>query len=333
MTTSKIPTLRLRENLARVALLMVAVAAASLFAPAATAAVPLPGGRPNYVVSVMGGSLNAYHSRIAQYTFTAGSGAFGTVREEFWYWNMATFTGGAAQNKVYTGYNTTGTGCGNCKIRTPVRFQSGSAGKTLTGTYYIDVYGRLVISWNGGQIEAWSITRYPTYARLTLHHSNMGLIRGDGFGSTASFFTGANRDAIKNLVLIESGKSASYCNSGNCPTANNGYPENVNAPVNFGRDYIACSSSPCLSLYNNAWRSKLVIDPNSNGRRVFWQHQNYGVDHYYGPCFSDGGGHTWALLQAIDDNGGFLGMVGAEASLANRTDANAVISQISLTRQ
>ena len=308
---------------------VVALAGLALAHPTpASAATPLPGGRPNYVVAVVGGGLNAYFSRAAEYTFTAGSGTSGTVSETFWYWDMATFTGDASVNKVDTGYASAG--CNTCEIRTPKGFQPGGGASTLSGSYHIDVNGRAVITWTGGQTETWTITAHTGYAQLTLFNSNYNLLYGDGYGSSASFSTGVGRDALVSTTVNEVERTASYCSSGSCPSANNGYIFTATAPVNFGADYVACSSSPCLSLTNDAWRSIFVVDP-ANGRRVFWQHENQGVDGYTGPCFSTGGGHTWALLQAVDDSGNFAAFVGAEASLNARADGNAVISEVALT--
>jgi len=292
----------------------------------AQASTPLPGGRPNYVVAVIGGGLNSYFSRTAEYTFTAGAGSSGTVSEQFWYWNMATFSGDASVNKVDTGY--TSAGCNSCQIRTPVGFQPGHAGGSLSGTYSIDVNGRAVITWTGGQHETWTVGTNATYATLTLFNSNYNLLYGNGYGSSASFATAASRDSVAGLSVQETERTASYCSSGSCPP-HNGYLFTATAPINFSSDYTACSASPCLSLTNSAWRSIFVVDP-ANGRRVFWEHENQGVDGYTGPCFSSGGGHTWALLQAVDDNGAFVGMVGAEASLNARADGNAVVSEVNL---
>jgi hypothetical protein len=78
------------------------------------------------------------------------------------------------------------------------------------------------------------------------------------------------------------------------------------------------------------WRSALVV-PSGLGRRAFWQHQVQGSDGDVGTCFGSGGGHTVALLQALDDAGHFAGFVGAEASLNGRSLHNAVVAQLVLT--
>ncbi|WP_427891708.1 hypothetical protein ACQHIV_03860 [Kribbella sp. GL6] len=306
------------------------IASLTSLATPAHAATALPGGRPNYVISVFGGGLNAFFGRTAQYTFTAGAGSTGTVTEKFWYWDMATFTGDASVNKVLTGYSTTGCPT-TCTVKTPVGFQPSGTGSSLSGTYYFDINGRLVINWSGGQFETWTLTNYSTYTAMSLYNSNMDLRRGHGYGSTASFSTGVSRDALKNRVLNLDEIAAYYCSSGNCPTSNNGYAFTHTSYVDFNL-YDACTTSPCLQLHDTtAWRSMWVIDPASVGRRVYWQHQNQGVDGVTGPCFSNGGGHTWALQQAIADDGTFIAMIGIEASLNARVDNNAVISEVVLS--
>lgn len=314
------------RSLCRLLATMAALLAGAVLLPAhpADAAVGLPGGRSNYVVSLFGGTNNAHWVRAAQYTFTASGGSVGTVTERFWYWNQATFTGNATTNKVLTGYKTSGCQY-TCPIKAPLGFEPGAASKTLSGSYYFDIYGRLVITWPGGQIEAWSVANQSTYTRLTIHHSNYGVQYGDGWGSKASFSAGATRDTVKSLSSTGTERSNAY-NSATTVKPQNFY---------FPGDYQACASSPCLFSHDVGparWRSALVFDPAANGRKVLWQSQFYGVDNYTGDCFSPGGGHTWALLQAVDDNGVFLGFTGVEASLHARAYGNAVVSQLFETR-
>jgi hypothetical protein len=147
------------RSVARFLAITVLLISGVVFIPStrAAASVGLPGGRSNYVVSLFGGSTNAYWVRAAEYTFTAAAGLNGTVHERFWYWNQSTFTGNATSNKILTGYTTSGCQF-TCPIKAPIGFQPGSVAKTLSGSYYIDVYGRLVITWPGGQLEAWTAT-------------------------------------------------------------------------------------------------------------------------------------------------------------------------------
>lgn len=310
------------RRLRNIVLLLCAMAFifAVLPAQSAGASVGLPGGRPYYIVSIVGGTNNAYWVRAAQYTFTAGNGSNGTVNESFWYWNEAAFTPGASINKVPTGYTTSG--CTSaCAIRTPVGFQPTIAPKTQSGTYYFDIYGRLVINWPNNQTEAWSTSNAGSYEKLSIHHSSYGIVHGDGFGSKSSFTVGASRNIVATRSLSGTQHSSSY----------NEYAlRDFQWRINFPRDYSSCSSSPCLFLTNTAWRSGFAVDP-VNGRRVYWEHQQQGVDGCTAPCFCGGYGHTWALLQIIDDTGGFVGFTGVEASFNKQATANAVISQVVLT--
>jgi hypothetical protein len=306
-------------------LCVLGVAFTGLAVQGAAASVGLPGGRANYVVSVVGGSVDKYWVRTAQYTFTAGSGSHGTVVQSFWYWNMTTFkdatpTPNATTNKVLTGYTTSGC-TSTCAIRTPRGFEPSAAPQTLSGIYYVDTFGRLVINWPNNQTEAWSMSNAGTYTKLTVHHSNFGILYGDGFGSKRSFSVGASRDVIATKSLSGTQRSSSYRQF---PLTDSPWR------IRFPADYASCSSSPCLFLTNTAWRSGFAIDPRTNGRRVYWENQKQGVDSCTAPCFCGGYGHTWALLQIIDDAGSFVGLTGVEASFNKRSPGNAVISQIVL---
>lgn len=307
------------------------VPAAFAVAPAVNARVshgtPLPGGRPRYVVSVMGGSYNAYWVRLAQYSFTAGKGGTGTVRQSYWLWNQARFSGTAKQNKVSTGYLTSGCSA-TCAVRTPKGFQPGAGPMgTLTGRYRFDRYGRLVVEWPGHQVEAWTVRKSgPRLARMTLHHTNMSGLSGDGLGSTASFATGATRNQVAATTLTGVQRVASYGDGGAHPVRTSRWSTNVVAPM----QRCSGSGSACLFHTGKAWRTAIVV-PKGLGRRAFWQHQRQGNDGDRGACFGSGGGHTVALLQGIDDSGRFAGFVGAEASFNGRSWHNAVVAQLLLT--
>ena len=307
------------------ALCVLGVAFTGLPVQRATASVGLPGGRAYYVVSVVGGSLDKYWVRTAQYTFKAGPGSHGAVTESFWYWNMATFTDAAptpnaTTNKVLTGYTTSG--CASaCAIRAPWGFEPSAAPKTLSGTYYFDTFGRRVITWPNNQIEAWSVSNAGAYTKLTVHHSNYGILYADGFGSRRSFAVGASRDVVARRSLSGTQRSSSY----------QLFPlTDFQWRIRFPVDYASCRFAPCLFLTNTLWRSGFAVDPSRTGRRVYWENQKQGVDGCTEPCFCGGYGHTWALLQIIDDAGGFVGLTGVEASFNKRSPGNAVISQVVL---
>lgn len=297
-------------------------------APSSPPSTALPDGHANYVIALMGGSRNAYWVRLAEYSFATGSP--GRVRQSYWSWSEAGFRGGASTNKVATGYVTRGCEIA-CTIRTPVGFQPSAAPKSLDGTYRVDARGHLVIRWSDGHWEAWGFARRAgTSTRLALFATSFNALYGDGLGSNWSFSAGASRDAIAPGAVAGTQHSAVYCSIGDS-VCHRGYVRSSPWTVDFGDDYKACPRSTCLFLYApRVWRSYWAIDPAKVGRRVYWEIENEGVDHYWGACFSAGGGHTWALLQAVDDTGRFAGFVGVEASLNGRSEYNAVVSEVML---
>jgi len=306
-----------------------AAAAPGAATAAAPAPTPLPGGRPRFVVSMIGGSFNAYWVRLAEYTFTPGTGGTGTVRQTYWMWYQNHFTGDARRNKVSTGYVTSGCRA-TCTVRTPRGFQPGAAPMgTLTGRYRFDRFGRVVVEWPGRRTEAWQVrSSHGALARMTLHHTSLGGLAGDALGSTASFSTGATRDEVAGTVLTGVQRVASYGDGGRYPVRTSAWDTNVVGPMQ--RCGGPGSGAACLFRTDAGWRTAIVV-PRGLGRRAFWQNQLQGSDGDRGACFGPGGGHTVALLQAIDDNGRFAGFVGAEASLNGRSRHNAVVGEIILT--
>ena len=305
---------------------------AALMAVASASAVGLPGNRAYYVVTLMGGATNAKFVRIAQYTFTASSGSTGTVTEQFKYWNQATFTGDSNTNKVLTGYTTAGC-TWNCTVKTPKGFQPGQAWSMLSGTYTIDVNGRVVITWTGGQYETWTITHPKSYyAKFTIFNSNYDVQKGWGFGSNTGFSTG------KTIAQIQAGGLLNdyeyWQNAYGVPNA-----QNTSGWLNMS-SYALCGTSNTMTLPpppgvpvcdNSYWRSYFAGNPATDYRKTYWQHQLGSVACSDGQgssttCISVGGGHTFAMLQVLDDSGNFRGFVGAEASLHIRATGNAVVA-------
>ena len=69
------------------------------------------------------------------------------------------------------------------------------------------------------------------------------------------------------------------------------------------------------------YSSYYAANPAKDGRKVFRNHQTGVVQQMEAPgsrCISRGGGHTEALLQALDDRGRIVGLVGVEASLSQQ---------------
>ena len=290
-----------------------------------TSGTPLPGGRAYYVVALMGGASTQKFVRIAQYSFTAGSGSTGTVTEEFKYWSQQ-FTGNAYSNKVATGYTTGNCLYDNCTIKTPIGFQPGQAWKTLAGTYYIDVNGRVVINWTGGSRETWTIS-YPKtyYAMFTIFNSNYDVQHGWAFGSNTNFNTGANMAQIK---------AAGNLNTADYWQNAYGVPDQQSTGQYWNMGAYNQCSTPSLQITesgaacsNNRWHSYVAGNPATDKRKNYWNHQLDVVTcaDVPGPCISPQAGHTVAMLQVLDDAGTFRGWVATEASLHARATGNAVV--------
>ncbi|MBX3738751.1 MAG: hypothetical protein KF715_18810 [Candidatus Didemnitutus sp.] len=304
----------------------------SLGAAVAASAVGLPGGRAYYVVTAMGGAVSAKFVRIAQYTFTAGSGSTGTVTEQFKYWNQSTFTGDSNTNKVLTGYTTNGC-TWNCTIKTPKGYQPGQAWSTLSGTYIIDVNGRCVITWTGGQYETWTISSPKSYySMFTIFNSNYDVQHAWGFGSNTGFSSGAT------IAQMKSGGTLTnyvyWQNSYGVPDSQNlnGWLDLTTYNICGTSNSMTLPAPPGVPVCDNAyWRSYFAGNPASDFRKTYWQHQlgSVACSDSQGSsttCISVGGGHTWAMLQVLDDSGVFRGFVGVEASLHAKATGNAVVA-------
>jgi hypothetical protein len=287
----------------------------------------LPAGRPRYVVSMLGGSYNRYWVRLAEYTFTPGPNGVGAVHQSYWMWDQSHFSGNAKRNKVGTGF-VTARCAASCVVRTPRGYQPGSGPMaSLSGHYRFDRYGRLVVQWPGRRTEVWTVrTSGPRLAHLILYRTTLGGLSGDGLGSGAPFTVGVTRDQVAAAHLTGVQRVASYGDGGRYPVRTSRWTTNVVAPMRR----CTGARSACLFTTGKAWRSAIVVPPGL-GRRAFWQHQKQGSDGDHGACFGSGGGHTVALLQAVDDSGRFAGFVGAEASFNSRARHNAVVAQLVLT--
>jgi hypothetical protein len=88
----------------------------------------------------------------------------------------------------------------------------------------------------------------------------------------------------------------------------------------------AMTDSNRSNWYHSYFAANAAVD----GRKVYWNNQRGVVQQLENPnttCISaSGGGHTNALLQAIDDNGQFVGFVGVEASLNQKKYGQAVVA-------
>ena len=313
--------------------LSVAAASAAVAAPLvaispAQAGVALPGGRPGFVVSVIGGKANAVAVRLAMYQFSTS----GTVVERYWTWRQNSITGKDQYRwtKPSSGYSTAGC-LRACPIRAPFGFQSGGNGYRASGRFSVsrDV---LTIRWSWGSSERWRLnTSKPGVVGATLITSNPQS-HGWGLGSNA----GLSR-AVDARTLYNSG----YLSG---PWAENVYGRPTRSSrVGFNPpDHSLCRSGLCIqgnrvtSPDKRSWYSSYyATNPARDGRKVFHNFQLGVVQQMESPgssCISRGGGHTEAMLQALDDNGNLVGLVGVEASLSQQRPGQAVVTAFAMAK-
>lgn len=308
--------------------LAAALTAALLVAAPASAGVRMPGGRPAFVVSTISGRVNAISVRLAAYQFRSN----GTVTQEYWKWRQNQIKGKNQYSwtKPSSGYTTNG--CRHrCVIRTPVGFQSGRRGQRLTGRFWVS--GSVVtIRWNKRWVERWRInTSQPRVAGLKLITSDR-TARGWGLGSRVGLARAVGIKAIYAGTRFYG------------PYASNAYGR-ATRYTNIGfnaADNTLCGNGICMqgkyvtSSNKRSWYSSYwAANPARDGRKVFRNHQTGAVQQLESPgstCISRGGGHTDAMLQALDDRGRIIGLVGVEASLSQRRLGQAVVSAYAMVQ-
>ncbi len=293
-----------------------------LLASPAQATAGLPGGRSTYVISAIGGPANHMYVRLATYRFATD----GTMNEKVWSWRQDTIPGNIAYEKPSSGYTTSG--CLRvCPVRTPVGFQPGKTPITAYGHWHIDRYGHLVVNWSWGAYETWRLdTSQSGFVGASIWNSNQAIVKAWGFGSNW------NGGGASIGQIYASGRLYG-------PLVQNAYADPtkyLNAGFHFP-DYNRCSNGTCLqgkavtAADKRTWfHTYIAGNPAQDGRKNFWNFQTGSVAQTEQPgtvCISaNGGGHTAAMLQVLDDAGRFRGWVGVEASLHQRYYGRAIVS-------
>jgi hypothetical protein len=289
--------------------------------------VPLPAGRAYFVAAMMGDLTNtAVWVRLSEITLSTN----GTVSMNYWYWNQTDFTGNATVNKVATA---TTHGClYSCAVKAPLGFERHTTPTNVRGTFRYDASGRLVITFPGGSYETWIPNNFSVFTRLDLGTSNIGATGGWAFGSTTPLTQGVPLDMVRAAGKLS---GPYWSNAYDAPT------QKITDNFPFSA-YQRCSGDESLqniSVSNpdksQRWNSYLAGDSKVDGRKMYWNHERGVVTQSQSPgsdCISWGGGHTFALLQILDDNGTFWGWVSAEASQNAKAKGNDVVSIAALTK-
>jgi hypothetical protein len=292
--------------------------------------VELPGGRAYYTVSLMGGTFPAKWVRVCQYTFTTA----GTVTEQFKFYTQNQ-AGSPSTTKVPSGFTTAGCNY-TCTVKTCPTFVPGQAWSTLSGTYYINSLGKLVINWSGGSQEAWTMSSPKTYyTKLDINTSNYGVSHGFGFGSNTGFNVGATTATIKAGGTLYD--TEYWANNYQSTDAHQSYSTTIHyLPLN---QYIQCGpnvikvTEATTACPTGHYKSYIAGNPATEladqKRKNYRQYQSGDVgceDGGVNDCISPGGGHITLYLQVLDDAGVFRGFVGVEATLGLQALGKRILS-------
>jgi hypothetical protein len=300
----------LRSRVAAGVVLGIALLSGLLTASAAQAAT-LPLGKARFVVSVGGLSASSTTNwvRIGQYTFAAD----GTVSERHWHWSQRTRV-----TRAYTEFRASGCPSRDCVVQTAGGYQSTGASQTLNGTYTV-TGDRLRVTWSGGQWEEWTLTSQAggTLAGLSYAGSNFGATHGFGYGSNAAWDARASMakiDAVDHTKLVHT-----YYLWKTSEVSSDPYIDTGDGNPFWVQNWTVCGGGTCLGAVTGTTTTTQYYvspanSPTGHRRDTLWGWRTAHADNRGEFCYT-GNSHVKPMLQVIDDNGGFHGWVGVEASL------------------
>lgn len=305
-------------------------------APAAHAGVGYPGGRPYFVTAVASGTPFNHAVRLAEDRYDGA----GHVHEWYWVWNqnMVDPTQTTAYYKPATGYVTNGCFAA-CPVRTAIGFQPGIQPKERDGTYGFNAAGQLTIRWSSGQTEAWRILQLDGLARMDLVSNSYGAIKAWSFGSKSHFGYAATLDQIKaagttTAMVDRAGNREKNYLTYHYDTSK-GDPPDWQSTYFIPSNWDRCAASPCIESHEmthpatTQYYAYIAGNPAVDHRKNYFNGQNrptHDAEDPAAPCITRGGGHTYDLLQIMDDSGHFRGWVQAEASLYRKKYGQDLVS-------
>ncbi len=288
-----------------------------------TSGVGLPGGRASFVASIMGAAYNAAWLRIGLWSFADD----GAVSETYWMWNQleAPTPPSTSARRALTGYTTAG--CPKvCSVWTTKGFEPHVAPLHRTGSWSYDSTGQVRIQWPANRSETYRVIEHETYVELSLvthDYPNVSTVYASVFGSNASLEQGATIDQIR-----AAGSLAFTSREQNWDVVTKTHT----GTIAFAQ-YHRCSASPALQGINPAvYHTYFAGDPARDGRKTFWYHQLEVVAQQSTCANIERGGHTYQLLQVLDDTGQFVGWVGGEASLLAKRNGGSIITHTQMIR-
>lgn len=277
----------------------------------------LPGGRSNYVFTLMAARYNDAFSRLSTWVFRTD----GTIEERYWLWRQtdAPVTTNVYAHRSPSGYTTAG--CPKvCDVWTATSFLPGTSPTLRIGSWSYTPTGAVHIVWGGTIHEYYNVTDHGTYTRLELgqyNYANVSIVYGTAFGSNWSLNSGVTMADVR-----AAGDLDFTLHSQNWDAVT----QSVSGTVVWSQ-YILCTIGSCMQGSNPAvYHTYYANNPAVDGRKTYWYHQLASVGGNANCADVTQGGHTQQMLQAIDDNGQFIGFVGAEASLLGRKYGGSIVN-------
>ncbi|WP_129669918.1 hypothetical protein [Phytoactinopolyspora endophytica] len=280
-------------------------------APSAQAA-ELPLGKQRFVVSIGGLRASSTENwvRLGQYEFHSD----GTVTEQHWHWSQR-----IRVNRVGTGFVARDCPTRTCEVQTAGGYQSTAASSTLNGTYTVDG-DRLRVTWSNGLWEDWVIESAANGALATLAFAdaNFTATHGYGYGSNAAWNDRASMQtmaAADHTQFEHSYRLWKTTSSNSDPFIDSG----DGSPF-WVQDWSVCSGASCLGARTSGGTAGTdyyvspARSPIGHRRDTMWSWRLANADGRNEYCYT-GNSHVKPMMQIIDDNGGFHGWVGVEASL------------------
>lgn len=343
---------RLLLRLMAVSLLLAAAVSVSVTTATPARAAALPAGKANFVVSLgyLVDSSRENWVRLGSYQFRAD----GTVLARTYLWwqrypearigtgttpdSSCSTTAGASSSRVRT-----------CQVMTAGGFRS-SPEESRTGTYtygdgVVRIHWQISQTWN----EEWYVTLSPDgkLAKLDFKYNTLAKY-GYGYGSNAALTT---RRAMSSVLAFPgtlkldhvgwaggrigtvTAQTFNHRSFSQCTTAT--WCLTYHQPSSAG----ACQASGGCPNYgggttvnDSSIEYYLVMVSNGDRRDTLW-HWCRCLARERGQFCYDGNSHVKPMYQVIDDDGGFHGWVGAEASFYNSASSNPRLSdQLSVFR-
>lgn len=327
-----------------------ALVAAALLPLQSAAAAALPGGKANYVVSLghLTDSAKSHWVRLSTYQFTAAN----TVKARSYLWRQSApaareGTGTKPDSSCSTTAGSSASLVRTCQVLTAGGFTE-SPPETRTGTFEVstvDVDGAptevvsIKWSWESAWNEQWYVRLAPDggLAKLDFKYNTKGT-HGYGYGSNAALATRRAMSTVRaypgtlkqdligwshNKLSSSTGQvfahdkytgctTTTHCMTYNQPSSKSACQATGGCPDFGGKPDGTGDSS--IQYY--------LVKLSSTDRRDTLWHWCRCLAKEAGQFCYTGNSHVKPMLQIIDDNGGFRGWVGVEASFYPYGGAN-----------